>query len=122
MLTPDFRKISPGSQAKAIETAAPAKLSKGRELLAAVRIHRLDSDAPDASGAASITQDACRAIAQFTVTAPGWNKYNGHMSSVPPARSIRVGARASIRSTPFPLPLRRPFRNFPWFPSAVTCT
>ncbi len=35
-------------------------------------------------------------IAQFTVTAPSWNRYNGQMSSVPPARSIRVGAFDSI--------------------------
>ena len=35
-------------------------------------------------------------IAQFTVSEPSWNKYNGQMSSVPPARSIRVGALDSI--------------------------
>jgi len=46
--------------------------------------------------AVSMTQDAYRVIAQFTVTAPSWNRYSGQMSSVPPARSIRVGAFDSI--------------------------
>ena len=32
----------------------------------------------------------------FTVDAPSWNRYNGQMSIVPPARSIRVGAEATI--------------------------
>ena len=31
----------------------------------------------------------------LTVTAPGWKRYRGQMSSVPPARSMRVGAVAS---------------------------
>ena len=35
-------------------------------------------------------------IAQLTVTAPSWNRYKGQISSVPPARSIRVGAFDSI--------------------------
>src|SRR5260221_14351646 len=34
-------------------------------------------------------------MAALTVTAPGWNRYRGQMSRVPPARSIRVGAVAS---------------------------
>src|SRR5258708_38201925 len=34
-------------------------------------------------------------MAALTVTAPGWNRYSGQMSRVPPARSIRVGAVAS---------------------------
>src|ERR1700746_1074553 len=46
----------------------------------------------------SITHDAYRVIAALIVTAPGCNKYNGQISSVPPARSTRVGALDSIRN------------------------
>src|SRR5579863_1044478 len=35
-------------------------------------------------------------MAKLTVTAPGWNRYKGQMSSVPPARSTRQGASAMI--------------------------
>src|SRR5579859_4509815 len=34
--------------------------------------------------------------AKFTVTAPGWKRYSGQRSSVPPARSTRQGACATI--------------------------
>jgi hypothetical protein len=37
-------------------------------------------------------------MAALIVSAPGWNKYNGQMSSVPPAKSTRVGALDSIRN------------------------
>jgi hypothetical protein len=37
----------------------------------------------------SIMQCAYTSMAKLTVTAPGWNRYSGQMSSVPPARSIR---------------------------------
>ena len=40
------------------------------------------------------SQLARRLIAAFSVCAPSWNRYSGQMSSVPPARSIRVGADA----------------------------
>src|SRR6266404_112680 len=36
-------------------------------------------------------------MAALTVTAPGWKRYSGQMSSVPPARSTRVGALDSMR-------------------------
>ena len=68
----------------------------------------------DPRGAVSITQEAYRVTAQFTVTAPGWNRYSGQMSSVPPARSIRAGARASIRNELLPFPQRsRPKHSRP---------
>ena len=35
---------------------------------------------------------ARRPIAALTVCAPGWKRYSGQMSMVPPARSTRVGA------------------------------
>jgi hypothetical protein len=35
-------------------------------------------------------------MATLTVAAPGWKRYRGQMSRVPPARSMRVGAVASI--------------------------
>jgi len=35
-------------------------------------------------------------IATFTVVAPSWKRYSGQMSSVPPARSMRVGAEDSM--------------------------
>lgn len=38
-------------------------------------------------------------IAAFSVWARSWNRYKGQMSSVPPARSIRVGAEDCIRMT-----------------------
>src|SRR5512141_2419551 len=34
--------------------------------------------------------------AKFTVIAPEWNRYNGQRSMVPPARSARQGACATI--------------------------
>ena len=34
--------------------------------------------------------------AKFNVSAPGWNRYRGHRSMVPPARSARHGACATI--------------------------
>src|SRR5579884_2384207 len=36
-------------------------------------------------------------MAALMVTAPGWKRYSGQMSSVPPARSTRVGAFDSMR-------------------------
>src|SRR5258708_36730658 len=33
-------------------------------------------------------------MATLTVRAPGWNRYSGQRSRVPPARSARTGARA----------------------------
>jgi len=35
-------------------------------------------------------------MAKFTVTAPGWKRYKGQISRVPPARSTRQGASAMI--------------------------
>src|SRR3972149_1819402 len=35
-------------------------------------------------------------MARFMVVADSWNRYNGHISIVPPHRSIRVGACDSI--------------------------
>ena len=46
--------------------------------------------------AAVISACARRLIAAFTVCACSWNRYSGQMSTVPPARSIRVGADARI--------------------------
>ena len=37
--------------------------------------------------------------AKFTVSASGWNRYNGHKSIVPPAKSARQGAWATIPRT-----------------------
>jgi len=34
--------------------------------------------------------------AKFSVSAPGWNRYSGHRSMVPPARSARQGAWATM--------------------------
>ena len=43
-----------------------------------------------------ISACARRLMAAFTVCACSWNRYRGQMSSVPPARSIRVGAELLI--------------------------
>ena len=40
--------------------------------------------------------------AMFTLTAPGWKRYNGQMSSVPPARSARHGAVVDDCVSPLP--------------------
>src|SRR5262245_7554530 len=47
-----------------------------------------------ASGRGWIQHRARRLMAALSVCAPSWKRYSGQMSSVPPARSIRVGADA----------------------------
>ena len=42
---------------------------------------------------------ARREIAAFSVCDRSWNRYKGQISSVPPARSIRVGAEECMRIT-----------------------
>src|SRR5688572_7999148 len=56
----------------------------------------MDSSTILPSVRASISTWARRLIAAFTVCACSWNRYKGQMSSVPPARSIRVGAEVLI--------------------------
>src|SRR5215813_4783586 len=48
----------------------------------------------------SVRDSSCawarKLIATFTVVAPSWKRYSGQMSMVPPARSMRVGADATM--------------------------
>src|SRR5262245_28134707 len=60
----------------------------------------------------SITAAASRSIAALTVRGRSTSRYRGQRSTVPPARSMRVGARASMRrDMALILPLPSPRRS-----------
>ena len=98
------RRFAAGGQRRVLEPVVPGEQREQRQLVrrgqlrpvpcasSAGRCRSRGARAGRRSAARSATC-ARRLIAAFSVDAPSWNRYSGQMSIVPPARSMRVGAR-----------------------------
>ena len=95
---PQLEPLRPGSGGAGVRAARSSVLSRSSLQCAASTRRPVSSETITIreSDRGWMRQRARRLIAAFSVCAPSWKRYSGQMSSVPPARSMRVGADASM--------------------------